>query len=755
MEATPQSSSHKCARLDHASFEPFEAPSDTLLVTTARTTYPPQPSSSPSRAPPPASSEPTTSLTTVPVGPPSRVEKIRLEPTSLLSALAPLDDSTPRHLRLRARLVEWQRIGADHTVLSWIAHGVPLPPALTYLPASRSRPYHGPLEAPLEDELSRLRSLGVLAPPEVHTVPHLVEHSFFGVPKPNGRARLIVNPRSVNANASPPHYTAESIRTARAAIRRGMWLTRIDLSDAFLHVPLAPDARRAFALRTRNGILVFHALSFGWNHSPVVWQRVIRCPIRHLRRRGIRIFFFVDDFLVLASSPEESASATQTVIDLFLRLGLVVNFAKSELVPAQSLTYLGWRLDTRIDRVSLTDERRESIRSLARRVLRLYHSGSLTCRVLASLAGKVVSAAQLLYRCALHRHNMHTCIKGARLAHGGDWEAPTSLSQPALTDVMWLAHLSRGHASTRLCRRPVSIILNVDSSATGWGAWALVRGRRLQSHGPHPVDLQGEPSVYTETAGITSAYFALVAPAITRDDHLLVLCDNRCALAYVRDAGGRFRSVRKHVNPLARHLARTGADISTRHVPGLEQEEAASGPDKLSRRHHTDDWRCSDATVELIIHHFGAIDLDMMATRASTRARRFWSLRPDPLAERVDALVQSWTQSTHEHWFACPPFNMVAPTLEKLSLEPAHITMIIPYWPGAPWWPTMMELLSHPLIILDKNTMGNRPVYLPAVDGSAPWPSPLRPPTLALARVSSTRRWPPSSVPPSPSVPTL
>ena len=59
---------------------------------------------------------------------------------------------------------------------------------------------------------------------------------------------------------------------------------------------------------------------------------------------GITMHMYLDDWLIRAQSPELVRSQLEWVLDLCSRLGLRVNFLKSDLVPSQDFTFIGYQV---------------------------------------------------------------------------------------------------------------------------------------------------------------------------------------------------------------------------------------------------------------------------------------------------------------------------------------------------------------------------------------------------------------------------
>ena len=83
-----------------------------------------------------------------------------------------------------------------------------------------------------------------------------------------------------------------------------------------------------------------------------------------LHRLGIRLCRSLDDWLILASSRPLVLQALDTVLRLCKELGIVVNWEKSNLLPAQSVVYLGVFIDSTLFRASPSLPRVEKLFSI-------------------------------------------------------------------------------------------------------------------------------------------------------------------------------------------------------------------------------------------------------------------------------------------------------------------------------------------------------------------------------------------------------
>ena len=86
------------------------------------------------------------------------------------------------------------------------------------------------------------------------------------------------------------------------------------------------------------------------------------------------------------------------------------------------------------------------------------------------------------------------------------------------------------------------------------------------------------------------------------------------------------------------------------HIPGIDNVNA----DALSRNFNDSvEWSLSPSMFRAITGRLGMPDVDMFASRLNHMVPRFFSWRPDPACEAVNAFSQSWHGVVG---YAFPPF---------------------------------------------------------------------------------------------------
>ena len=131
----------------------------------------------------------------------------------------------------------------------------------------------------------------------------------------------------------------EAIRTS---LIPGEWVSLIDLSDAYLHIPIHPNSRKYLRFCRKSQVFQFTSLHFGLATAPQVFTIIVKEVKLMALTRGIRVHQYLDDWLIRAQSQEEAQVNTQTVVDLTQSLRWIINQEKSELKPTRVFLFVGY-----------------------------------------------------------------------------------------------------------------------------------------------------------------------------------------------------------------------------------------------------------------------------------------------------------------------------------------------------------------------------------------------------------------------------
>jgi len=123
------------------------------------------------------------------------------------------------------------------------------------------------------------------------------------------------------------------------------------------------------------------------------------------------------------------------------------------------------------------------------------------------------------------------------------------------------------------------------------------------------------------------------------------------------------------------------------HILGVKNVWADYLSRTVTDRH---DWQLNPDIFHKVNSMWGPLEVDLFATRITWQLDRFFSWKPDPLSEAIDAFSQDWKTIAG---FANPPWGLVCRCLQQVLQQEATIVLITPLWPTQAWFPALFPLL--------------------------------------------------------------
>ena len=123
-------------------------------------------------------------------------------------------------------------------------------------------------------------------------------------------------------------------------LRGSKFFSRIDLTNAFLQIPLDADSKEYTTIHTPFGLFRYNYLPFGLSVSPGIFQRTIDGVISNLR--GTRSY--QDDILVFGKDRQEHDDRLLQLLQVLKARNILINAKKSQF-GLTKLNYLGYTVD--------------------------------------------------------------------------------------------------------------------------------------------------------------------------------------------------------------------------------------------------------------------------------------------------------------------------------------------------------------------------------------------------------------------------
>jgi hypothetical protein len=648
--------------------------------------------------------------------------------------------------RLRSCASVWGGLGADGEVMDIVMSGYKIPFAVDRrdvprFAASRNSSGCDEHKAWLLPHVALLEEVGAIR--VVHEPPHIVA-SVNVVPKTTpGKFRLIVDLRCLNEYVLRRHFKYETLSSFRDRIEEGDFFVSIDLESAYYHVDVAEADQTFLGFRIDGVYYVFSVLPFGLRDACFIFTKIMSVPVRHLRKQGLRVLPYLDDFLfALRRACPDTANM---IVNLLQSLGFIINFDKSVLIPTQLIDSLGHSVDSVDMLFRLTGRRIVKFDAAAVAVLAALEDGFAPARLVARVTGHIAAAALVFGREGrLYSHFLMDSIvdvaRDADVLGRAAWSRRVFVGVAALDELrLWRNRLKHDASSSirRRFRGSAQVLLASDASDLAWGgrvlsveeSWGATLLRITAS--ARGAFLSHECTYSSTWRELRGAVRVLASFAPRLAGRLVDLqVDSQCA-QLIFSKGGSLRrgpdgSLYLHKEILAiEQIANChGIDLRLVWVPREENQLA----DDDSKMIDTSNYSLSREQFDSLDRRFGPHTVDRFADDQNKHVSSFNSRWFCPGTSAVDALAEPW--SGENNWLH-PPTALISIVIAKLRDERGHGTLIAPRQVWRQWWPSLFPAHGEPSPVVGTVELSRRKYSFTAHEAAAsvghygeppPWP---------------------------------
>ena len=594
----------------------------------------------------------------------------------------------------------WLSLGSNPRVVSILREGYQLPfkerPPLARFPVIVSGSSNPLRNKNLNEALHSLGQKQAIEKVSVQSSLGFYNRLFL-VPKPNGKWRPILDLSQLNLYLAPAMFKMETPETIRLSLQQGEWVTSLDFSDAYFHIPISHRSRKYLRFHIKRQTFQFTALPFGLSTAPLEFTKVVKEVKLMAQARGIRIHQYLDDWLLRAPCQEMCLRHTRTLLDLCRSLGWVVNMDKSELIPQQTFDFVGYHFDLSQGLVKPTQER---WRSLSQKLNLLLGLQSCTVRQFMSLIGLLTATEKQVVSGRLHMRPIQWHLKR-------HWRVPESLEKIIPIPSSLHVHLRWWLDPTKvLSGQPLhplrhALKLFTDASNEGWGA-------HLGDYMTKGVWSESESALHINLLELKAVLLALKRfERLCYNQVVLVCTDNTTVVSYINKEGGmRSGSLCALLWRLMLWCNQRQIVLRTRHIPGHLNVIA----DKLSRLNQViqTEWSFLPEVFAQLCRRWHLPSVDLFATGFNHKLPKFVSPVPDQSAWAVDALSLHWEKLDA---YAFPPTALLPQVVTKLLDHGfRRLILIAPGWPNMPWFWDLVRLSTQiPLLLPQVSNLITQP----------------------------------------------
>lgn len=497
---------------------------------------------------------------------------------------------------------------------------------------------------------------------------------------------MIIDLSEFNKCVRKVSFRMEGIDTIKKMLKEDDYMVSIDLSNAFFTIPLHAKSKPFTTFEFNGQRYCYNVLPFGLTCSPRIFSKMLRPCIIWLRNKGVRLTAYLDDIFICASSVEVLNRHCSLTLELLSSLGFPPNYAKSVLVPSQSLLHLGYLWDSTRMSLSLPSQKILKTKVFASQLL---SSQLFTLRKLSSFIGLLVSHSNAFSYAPIHYRTLQLFFNTLLQTH--NWEDLVSLPSDALEEVIWWSNCPLNLDPILINDKKVSFTIHTDASSSGWGSWS---SSNQEAFGSWSDKEQSFHINYLELLAIWFSLNCFVSQIKNKCVHIVT--DNISAMFYVKKMGGTHSSqMCKLAIKIWKFCIVHNTWLRTSYIPSLDNCLA----DSLSRlemdRH--DYELCPQVFLDLTQTMCLSLDIDLFASRLTHKLPKYVSRSLDPFAHKTDAFSFPWKGCV----YLFPPIPIISRVIQKFIHDQVEIgLLILPFWPGLPDIPSLIDLLIDNPVLL-------------------------------------------------------
>lgn len=146
--------------------------------------------------------------------------------------------------------------------------------------------------------------------------------------------------QTVNPVSKLDKYPIPKVEDLFAKLAKGKRYTKLDLSQAYLQVPIDEESKRILLVNTSKGLFRYTRLPYGVSSAPGIFQRLMENVLQGIPN----VIVYIDDILLTGANEEEHLKTLSLVLDRLEKAGFRARRSKCQFM-VQLVSYLGHLID--------------------------------------------------------------------------------------------------------------------------------------------------------------------------------------------------------------------------------------------------------------------------------------------------------------------------------------------------------------------------------------------------------------------------
>jgi hypothetical protein len=261
------------------------------------------------------------------------------------------------------------------------------------------------------------------------------------------------------------------------------------------------------------------------------------------------------------------------------------------------------------------------------------------------------------------------------------WDQKFGLSEEGRNEILfWHENFSNSGQPIWAACPIIEVMTYSDASDVAWGGYAVQLGGQT-AVGSWSENESVKSSTFRELRGARLVLESM-APQLEGKE-VRHRTDSQSA-ERIMTVGSRNPELHKEAILLYKVCREHNIRLSVEWVSRDLNENA----DYLSRLDDPDDYKLDPRVFRSIDNCWGPHTYDRFASMKTNQLPRFSSKYMNPGCDSTDAFTVSW--EGENNWLFPPPY-LIPRVLRHMSANNEYGTLLIPYWPSAPWWPLLIN----------------------------------------------------------------
>ena len=515
--------------------------------------------------------------------------------------------------------------------------------------------------------------------------------NIFLRPKKDGSHRVILNLKQLNENINKKHFKLQSLNTAVQLMTQGCYMASVDWKDAYYSLPINSNDQKYLRFYWKRVKYQYTVLPNGLSSGPRDFTKIAKVIYSNLRELGFLNSSYIDDSFLAGENVLECQNNVMHTVEMGINAGFIPHPLKSVFVPTQIIEYLGFILNSQKMVVMLTKRKKKDLLKLCTKTVGM---NIVTIQTIAELIGKMVAAVPgVEYGPLFYRRLDNDKSKALKLSKG-NYQALMKLSEKVKVDLKWWID-NIDTAFKPISKHKYQVTLQTDASNSGWGG-VLINEERNRTGGFWSHD---ESQLHINQKELLAVLLTIKALCKNvKDKHIRIQADNTTTVAYINKMGGTKANCYEIVRKIWNWAIQNGNWLSACHIAGKLNIEA----DVESRRSQFDtEYQLHPDIFKNLCKIWGSPQVDLFASRINYQVPIYFSWKPDPGASSIDAIAQTWSE--FELTYAFPPFSLIGKVLQKLKEEGGEAIIVVPMWPGQPWFSQLLHMCNRLYCFVTQN----------------------------------------------------